>query len=345
MKLFRSLLLVLAVATTAQADVWKKATEPTPQLDLYEALMSAGDEAAITANARNIVLATIIKMVDSAVEKYKAAAKARPKAAEPWFRIASVLNSFFFDCNDLMGQRNLPATCHMGRAVGHRGQETLDAWDKFESLAPLDPRVNEVLLARALLRTKLVGETNKPEKLLRGAAADYIALLDREDGLYQTSKEMVLGNLAETQMMLGEFEASIETYKQAIRLGGGTSATYGLAVTLDRDSQTELAFRVIRSAGDKAFSEFEQKLLRGSIFFVPAGEEEYYFALAHEALGNFEQSIVHWRAFIRSGAHPQFQPRAKEHLDKLMARKNLKIKVPITPDLEEFPSPLRRPRK
>jgi tetratricopeptide (TPR) repeat protein len=343
MNVARSLLLLLAVTTTAQADVWKRASDPQPQYDLYDALMSKGDDAALAANSRSINLATILKNIDTAVEAYKGAAKARPKSPEPYFRIASVLHAFFTDCSNPF-QQHLPPTCEMGpSAMLQRAKLVLEAWDAFEALAPLDPRTNEILLARALLRTKLVAETKKPDALLRAAATDYQGLLDREDGLYQTSKEMVLGNLAETHMMLGDLDAAIDTYKQAIRAGGGTSAVYGLAVTLDRDGQTELALRVIRNQREEAFFEFEKKLRQGAIFYVPAGEEEYYFALAHEAFGNVEQAIAHWRSFIRSGAHPQFQPRAKDHLDRLMARRSFKIKVPLSTDFEDFT--LRRPRR
>jgi tetratricopeptide (TPR) repeat protein len=345
MTFVRTLLAVLVVASTAQADVWKRATDPEPQIDIYEALITKGDEAAVAANSRSINLQTILKTIDIAVDAYRGAAKARPKSGEPHFRIASVLNSFFFDCLDPLRMGNLPRTCHSNLQTNQRARETLEAWDTFESLAPLDPRVNEILLARAILRTKLVASTPKPEALLRAAAKDYQALIDREDGLYSGS-DIVLGNLAETHMMLGNIDEAIDAYRLAIRAGGKTSTIYGLAVALDRDERGEQAMALIRAQGAAELVKFQEQFDLGHVFFVPTGEEEYYFGLAQEAFGNVEDAISHWRGFIRSGAHPQFQPRAKEHLDKLMARKNLKWKVPITPDLEDsLPNPKRRLRK
>ena len=62
------------------------------------------------------------------------------------------------------------------------------------------------------------------------------------------------------------------------------------------------------------------------------------------------ESIEHWKKFIRSGAHPQFQDRAKAHLQKLTLRKNFQFDTPAT-DLGREPAitplkrvpPMRRP--
>lgn len=85
--------------------------------------------------------------------------------------------------------------------------------------------------------------------------------------------------------------------------------------------------------------EFQRKVGLKLVFLVPAGEESYYFGLAFEAFGQLDEAIEHWRAFLRSGAHPQYHPRAKKHLDKLLAQKRLRWQTPITPDFEELRSP------
>jgi tetratricopeptide (TPR) repeat protein len=175
----------------------------------------------------------------------------------------------------------------------------------------------------------------KSKPLLEGAAKDYQALLDREDGLFSGStRTLALGNLAETHMMLGNIDEAIDTYQTAKKLGARASTLYGLAVAFDRDDRQTDAYALIRSLGAPAYEEFSREYALGAVFFVPAGEEEYYFALCDEAFGHGDTAIEHWKAFLRSGAHPKFQPRAKEHLDRLLARKNLKWEVPLVRELD-----------
>ena len=60
--------------------------------------------------------------------------------------------------------------------------------------------------------------------------------------------------------------------------------------------------------------------MRGDTFFVPKGEEQYYFALAAEAFDHDDDAVEYWQRYIASGAHPEFQPRAKAHLAELNAK-------------------------
>ncbi len=340
-------LLVVAFTAPAQADLWKRASEPAdPTVDVYNALMQKGDDAAIAANSQSMSLATVMKQLDTAIESYRAAAKIRPKAAEPFFRIGSVLNSFFFDDCDKTSFRQAPPpmTCFAQINLMAKAREMVEAWDAFEALSPLDPRINELLVTRAITRTKLVATTPKPQPLLEAAAKDYQALLDRADGVLNTlygqnlGQVLVLGNLAETYMMLGDIEKAIYVYSRAKDAGARSSTLFGLAVALDRDDRGGDAAVVIRSLGMESYEGFHDEFTSGKVFFVPAGEEQYYFALANEAFGNSAQAIEHWRQYIRSGAHPQFQPRAKEHLDKLLRKNvNVRIESPITPDFGREP--------
>ena len=79
-------------------------------------------------------------------------------------------------------------------------------------------------------------------------------------------------------------------------------------------------------------AEFHRKVsVSHQTFFVPYGEEFYYFALAYEAFGMTESAIEYWQKYLMSGAHPEYQPRAKAHLDPLLAerrRKTLHIEAP-----------------
>jgi hypothetical protein len=326
----RALLLVIAVAGVARADVWQRAIDGKsidPQT--FEEQLALGDEATKAASSRSVSLAQVRKDLDQAIEHYRLAAKANPRSPEPHFRIGSVLNSFFFECED----PPVPPTC--GRMNEEKAREIVAAWDAFEQLAPLDPRINQLLLKRAILRTKQVvrsdGRTDR--SLLEGAMTDYKALVERGDSLIQLSLQGVLGNLAETHMMLGQLDEAVDVYINAYRAGGrGVSIVYGLAVALDRSDREDYAMTMIRDLGVAGYQKFREDLEIGALFFVPAGEDQYYRALIEEAFGNYDDAIVHWKAFIQSGAHPQFHPRAKEHLDALLAKKNLRWRPPVPRD-------------
>ena len=338
----RALLLALClVTTTAHADVWQRAIETTDSTkDRFEAAMQAGDQAAQRAVAKAQTVSSTTLLIDQAIRSYRDAAAIVPTSAEPYFRIASVLESFFTDCEPRGLNMVRPQTCPNRRAINTvRTKETVDAWDAFEKRAPLDPRLGEALFSRAILRTKLVeGSTTDAKIHLEGAMRDYTALLDRADGLTMVSMEQVWGNLAETYMMLGKLEESIEAYSVAIERGGNSSTFYGKAVALDRDERAAESLEVIRAQGARAFREFEAQFNEGDVFFVPRGEEFYYFGLIYEAFDYYDKAIANWRLFIKSGAHPAYQPRAKAHIDALLIKQKTNPH-PSRPDLNDFFSP------
>ncbi len=78
------------------------------------------------------------------------------------------------------------------------------------------------------------------------------------------------------------------------------------------------------------------KVQQGGTFFVPEGEKFYYFALSDEAFGFEDEAIENWQRYIKSNAHPEFQPRAKAHLDVLLAKKQRRKAVPIDPPWPEL---------
>jgi tetratricopeptide (TPR) repeat protein len=203
-----------------------------------------------------------------------------------------------------------------------RADVAINAWNAFEARAPLDPRISDILLRRALLNTKLVNGLATDHGRLEAAARDYRAALDRSDGISTTrGDEQMLGNLAETYMMLDRLDDAIDMYQQAVAAGAArTSTVYGLAVALDRDGQGDQAIRRILGQGEEGFDSFEKEFFRATIFFVPEGESNYYFALANEAFGNDGQALEYWGRYLKSGAHPEFQPRAKEHIEQLIKR-------------------------
>ena len=177
-------------------------------------------------------------------------------------------------------------------------------------------------IALFILHTKLAGTAH-----LEAAAKDYEKILARMDAA-DGPGESVIGNLAETYMMVGRIEESIETYKRALRGAADTSTWYGFAVALDRDERSDQALEVIASLGRDQRDTFHARVIRGDTFFVPEGEKFYYFALVDEALGLEDDAITYWRQYIASGAHPQYQPRARAHLDALVRKKRVRT-LPI----------------
>jgi tetratricopeptide (TPR) repeat protein len=325
--------LVLAVlsVSAARANVWEHAIDTDrpdrASDDKYDSEMRQGDEHALLAGVRTASLAEVKRQLELAVSSYRAAALAKPHEGEPHFRIGKLLYAFFFDCTDQLARQFAPPTCDTrGNTFSRdKAKQVIQAWDAFEARAPLDPRLSvtvlgesEILFDRAILHTKLATKAD-----LEAAARDYEKLLARHDA-DDGATNRVLGNLAETYMMIGRMEDALETYRDALRGASDTSTWYGYAVALDRDESARQALEIIKSLGPDEHERFKFQVAGGTTFFVPEGEKYYYFALADEAFSFDEEAIANWQQYIRSGAHPEFQPRAKAHLDALMGKKKRK---------------------
>jgi tetratricopeptide (TPR) repeat protein len=329
--------LVLASAS-ADANTWKHAIEtgsPDPLQDIYESEMKSGDELTLQATG-HASKETIRMLVQHAVTSYRNAATAKPDAAEPYFRIGRLLYSFYFECGEsALYQVNPSPLCPDDQSFFDKkhAQEIIDAWDAFEARAPLDPRLSpirddgnsidfNVLFHRAVLHTRLFTKEH-----LLAATKDYEKIVARSD----IPDETALANLAETYMMIGRLDDAIDTYREALRTSRNTETLYGLAVALDRDERGEQARDLILAQGEQAMAEFQHRVSAHTTFYVPKGEEFYYFALTAEAFGMNESAIEYWQKYIYSGAHPEFQWRAKAHLEPLLAerkRKSLHIETP-----------------
>jgi tetratricopeptide (TPR) repeat protein len=331
-------LLVLALAGVAHANVWQQmSSPPDPSRELYDKEMREADEYVLRANSESASIAQRKRWVQLAIASYKTAAAARPKDAEPYFRIAATLNSFYLDnCLDAphfnvtrspFRDCSRPDVLDLGIA-----QQVIDALDNAEKRAPLDPRFSgadgdSMLFERAILNTKI-----GTPKSLDLASKDYERYLERNDGK-GVNMETTLSNLAETYMMLGRLDESIDAYRE---IGSPThvSTIYGAAVALDRNDRSSLAMQIVREQGKNGYEQFRRGVENGQTFFVPQGEQFYYFALAEEAFGNVEAAINYWNRFIGSGAHPMFQPRAKAHVDALMKKRGNKPALPPDPFLD-----------
>nr|HEX4314596.1 hypothetical protein [Kofleriaceae bacterium] len=313
-----------AVSGRAHGDVWRDAIDNgDPNHAQYDHQLAAGDNFAIQATAVSVTFGITQRNVDAALLAYNTASKLEPTAAEPYYRAGRVLYAMYFNncahsSQGLLQPAMLSPLCldsdptvFTRDAHAHQIAEDLIAdWDAFEQRAPLDPRLTTgFLFERAILHTKLA----TPEHWAR-AAKDYEAILDRDDFVDRDST--VSGNLAETYMMLGRLDDAIEMYRRSLR-EGSPDAMYGLAVALDRDDQGEQAKDYIREYGIEQYNSFSGKISSGQWFFVPDGERFYYVALIEEAFGDTDTALADWQHYIASGAHPQFQPRAKAHVAAL----------------------------
>lgn len=330
-----------AVPATASANVWRQAIErqePDLAQVRYDDTMRQGDDALEQATASDASAGAVRAKVEQALTEYRNAAAARPDAAEPWFRIAAVLDSFYVRDSEftrpqlLLITRPVSPIATLSKFDRDHARAAVEAWDRAERLAPLDPRFtvtplsefDPVLSRRAILETRLIEGADRDEtrQWLQGAERDYEKLMSRCDAGCTESDlyEQTLGNLAETYMMLDDLDRAIEMYRAALRRGAQVSTAYGLAVALDRAGQSTEAMEVIRDEGADQRVQFSKAVDSGSVFFVPAGEDEYYKALIEEAFDQDDDAITDWRMYIASNAHPQFQPRAHQHLDALLKR-------------------------
>jgi tetratricopeptide (TPR) repeat protein len=331
----RSLLLLVMLAAPADASVWDRALQSSADeasKDLYDAKMLEGDTATLTATIQSSSIANNLESIRRAEAAYRAAAAARPREAEPYYRIGTLLYQMYYNCDQTYAQ--LP-TCDPSNPA--HAEAVITAWEEFERRAPLDPRVSEMLLSRALLHTKLIDGSPGDHRHLERAAADYQAALDRGDGLSATrGDEQLLGNLAETYMMLNRLDDAIASYYRAIMAGAArVSTVYGLAVALDRDGSGDQAIRQIQGQGAEGLDAFTKECVRHTVFFVPSGESAYYFALASEAAGNYGAAMSLWIRYIASGAHSEFQARAREHIEALRDRHV--HPEPLPPELDPPP--------
>ncbi len=326
----RALVLLAALAGSASANVWQRAAESGSEAkqELYEAAMKAGDEAAQQGMSRHASIPTVRKFLDAADKAYRQAAAARPDSPEPWYRLGKLVYTYIFDCEAFPASFDIWVSPLCGTFDRKRAAEVIEAWDQFEKLAPLDPRASvmlghsHLLFERAILHTKMVDAVNAKanKEHLEAAARDYEEILKRTDVADDTF-EPVLSNLAETYMMLDRLDEAVDTYREALRRGATIETQFGLAVALDRDDRGDEANDLIVRLGPSAVEEFRLRVIRQFTFFVPDGEQFYYFALMDEALGRIDTSIEYWKLYIRSNAHPEFQPRAKQHLDALTSKR------------------------
>ncbi len=281
---------------------------PPADLDEYGVQMWWGDYHALRLARRRTELGGLghpgIYFLQKALLGYERAIAADPTKAAPHLRLAEVLygNCLF----------------NNGRCAGMREADVrakvLHHWDEFERLAPRDPRLQEIWQARALEYTKLATDDG-----LKKALIDYERICNAGlDTMTAHDAGIIASNRAEIHMMMGQMREATIWYKRALDFEMDSDWGFGLAVAYDRDGQGMRARETMRAYLTKsALSQFVGALEQGSLFFVPKGEVYYYFGLMHEILGNYDLAISAYQRFIASGAHPQFDARARANIASL----------------------------
>ncbi len=322
--------LAIAPLIPANASVWDaaSASDADRAADaVFELALRAGDEHVLIANTAGSAISERKRQLKNALDAWTRAATAKPASPEPYFRIAEALTSFYLETcgNASVGIPQSPLRdCDAGMDVIDRrvAMQVLAAYAEAEQIAPLDPRFGAgeggVLFERALVNTRLATQAG-----YAAAATDYEQYIRRAETKSTDGLANAWSNLAETYMMLGRLDDSIDAYRESASIGFPDVATwYGMAVALDRAGRTSEALDVVRAQGKDGLQHFESRVARGFTFFVPRGEVFYYFALAEEAYGELEYAKAHWEMFIQSGAHPQYHPSAKAHIQALTGKRN-----------------------
>jgi tetratricopeptide (TPR) repeat protein len=314
-------------AAGGQSDFWHSAARD-PEAEVaerdYDAKMLEGDNNLDFAVAEVQVASRRKRYVDAAISAYEGAARARPEKAEPHFRAAAALHAFYIECNTAEGAALCRATGANPIVQQRVMERIIRHWDQFEAKAPRDPRlVDDIFFERAILHTKIA----TPEHLAL-ARDDYKKLLARGSAKHSRYGVLASGNLAETEMMLGDLDAAIIQYRRTLELSQSVSLYFGLAVALDRDEQGHLARSLLGTFGLSGVRTLEEQITRREVFYVPEGEAYYYLALGYESIGVDEVALRYYDLFLATGAHPQFAPRARANRAAIVGRRSKRTPVP-----------------
>ena len=330
---------VIAVAATAAAQDYSEefdfgsepydfswdaiAPDPKSAHAEYDVYMARGDQYAMEATQyatkaiqERFAPTRLEPLIQQAVAAYEGAIETRPDEPDPYYRAGLILDTFY------------------GRTGTFRpsvGVEVLRYWHELERLVPLDPRVTGILFQRAITHTRMATDEH-----LRLGIDDYETLMQRRDlnTLLPEAAGNQLNNLAEMYMMVGELGTAIPLYHRALAYWSDVSFAFGLAVALDRDEQGVKA-REVMATYITSFGSYLVELETERTFYVPDGEKFYYLGMAYEALGQYDEAIASFQAFIDSGAHPRFHARAKDDIADIRVKKAKQIVAP-KPVVYEF---------
>ncbi len=291
-------------------------------------------------------LREIKRYAELAVAAFEQALTLDPDDASVHFWLAGTLSRylhFYYDEQAITSKRD------------EVGKRALTHWAAFERLSPKDPRRVQFVrphgwsntgfspfsgptsrarslppyqFERSLIYTKLGGDDNFDRAL-----DDYDFILNYlpRDGIDTGFLATALTNSAEILMAVGRLEESIDRYREGIELSGGAERIlyqYGLAVALDRAGFTESALEIMADAVVRDTRPFEQ-MRKATVFFVPAGDVHYYYALGQESLGHCDAAIEQYEAFLRLSSTARYHAAARAHVAYLKkARRDRKVCSP-----------------
>ena len=131
---------------------------------------------------------------------------------------------------------------------------------------------------------------------------------------------MLLTNSAEMLMALGRLDEAIARYQRAVEHTARSHSLsslpwWGLAVALDRDRQEERARAAVAQAlvRDPEMGDLADR----HVFFVPAGEKEYYLGLGYLQRDKLEAADAAFREYLASKPRAAYAARAQAHVDAL----------------------------
>lgn len=196
-------------------------------------------------------------------------------------------------------------------------------------LAPEAPESADVHFTLALAHTHLGAH--------EATRDDYLAALRLP--LPDHTRGTVLGNLADTWLVLGDTARAVQTYTESLQFAPDYALGWlGLAIAQDRDGAdpTDAAARAVRLAAQRADGSPDailDELQSEGVFFVPTFDRYTYEAMAHEALARMygpggelgadpvraQQHRVYarfaWEAWsAQAPADDRWRPRVARHL-------------------------------
>lgn len=198
-------------------------------------------------------------------------------------------------------------------------EQAIHHWNQFQSLAPNDTRLKAMLFKRSLSYTKLGADTN-----FRKAIRDYQHILrlhsfDTVGDLLTAPPNtrflaQIYTNTAELMMAVGDLDEAIGAYERGNFLEPNLLHKIGLAVALDRRGDHGRAKELFRNV---TMESVHRTLTNGSVYFVPEGDVDFYFALASEHLGRTKEAIAFYRSFLDRVPNSQYRSTALGHIAKL----------------------------
>jgi len=353
-RLLATALLLAAVASPARAsEFWSRADQAAESAppDQKEELIARASELGIVAAklATKAVVAHLngdpigtVRLLraemraqgERAVALLERALELDPDDASVHYALAQFYFEFLFGYYD----DDLP----MHNKRDEIGMLAVEHWNKFEELAPLDPRqvnfvsnrpmwwrfvnspqtlspisgaTNQIRgsyqFQRSIVHTKIGGDENWAKAI---EDYDYCLALAPDD-------TTLLTNAAEILMALGRLDESIELYERAVDYLNDPLFLYGLAVAYDRKGSVERARDTILTAVEIERNTPNTKpmaaLDKETVFFIPNGDVHYYKGLAFEALGETKLALLHYREFLRAVPDTKYAEQARQHIDAL----------------------------